>query len=805
MSSNDSSKISFRQITLRIGKKDVSTGLLKMKDYFLSVPIWSTVEQIKIRISEMMGYNLKIIQLFTEKNVELSNKDLIASFDSPFIIKIKQSVSLLGENNQVEEEEEEEDESCDSGHIIKLDEIIARANKKEEKEKNRLLNIKRKRKDEIKCSISPCSPISFDSSGKIISKFKPDDNFNDLFVKEFKYGKCQIFKTKKEVINSMQSQKFPVTQFKDKYQIHQTTLTVETLVIHFDIINNRKKNEQAKELDDDDESKEKNNNNIDDSLYEKEVKEEINEIKKEKIYEQKQENKNDEIYKKYNPFEPKYEKMEQKDEDNILEDYKEVEDINSSEKTKEIKNEQKEKVNKEISKEILTEIKKEKINPKTNIEIKKEKGVSNEKEESKIKEEKKIIEVIPPIDRKMDYFNNIKRFFGRQSLNRREKEEIREIIFSIQDAPLPVKTSRLNVVFDLDNTLIFSNICEINQLKTHFPDVYFFSFSHKNSSLCGNFVYRPGLREFFQKIKKFCNFYVYSLGVESYVKPFVREIEHEFDIKIIKYAARSELYPTAKVLDELEIRYKDTVIIDDQNIPWETGTHIMQRQNTMMRSPYSMKVWYSQIVINSYRFMNAFYLDHDISKFSPEDFTKLNYSKLSEYFQTEPTTSPFIPSLDKNGIPYFIEHEQSSKLQFDYLGNAVEKIWKLMTNSSIQPKNGIPLIRFCTLTNCVFFTKYCCNNDVVDINNMIIACGGEITDKMDNKEISHVLIDRKGYPLFINDKKRAITEKKKYFTRTKIINPKYVFDCYYCLTRMNEDDKEYEINNLFKDESQKLY
>ena len=48
MSSNDSSKISFRQITLRIGKKDVSTGLLKMKDYFLSVPIWSTVEQRKI-------------------------------------------------------------------------------------------------------------------------------------------------------------------------------------------------------------------------------------------------------------------------------------------------------------------------------------------------------------------------------------------------------------------------------------------------------------------------------------------------------------------------------------------------------------------------------------------------------------------------------------------------------------------------------------------------------------------------------------------------------------------------------------
>lgn len=798
MSLNDSSQVSFRQITLRIGKKDVSTGLFKMKDYFLSVPIWSTVEQIKIRISEMMGYSIKIIQLFTEKNVELSNKDLIAGFDSPFIIKIKQSVSLLGQNSKEEEEEEEEDESFGSGHIIKLDEIIERANKKEEKEKNRLLNIKRKRKDEIKSSTIPCSSISFDSSGKIISKFKPDDNFNDLFVKEFKYGKCQIFKTKNEVMNSMKNKNFNVKQFKDKYQIHQTTLSVETLVIHFDIINNRKKNDQTKELAGDGLKpiKEKNdNNNIDIPLQEEEIKEEKIEAKKEERIEQQKEkeSKKDELHIKYNPFKPRYEKMEQKNKEDIIDNYKEVEDINKSETAKEINKEQKDK----LDREILNKNEEEIIPNTTNIETKKEK-------EDEIKKEKKIIEVIPPIDRNYEYYNKIKRFFGRHSLNRKEKEEVREIIFNIQDASLPVKTSKLNVVFDLDNTLIFSNICEINQLKIHFPDVFFFSFSHKNSSLCGNFVYRPGLRDFFQKIKNFCNFYVYSLGVESYVKPFVREIEHEFDIKIIKYAARSELYPGAKVLDELEIGYKDTIIIDDQNIPWETGAHIIQKQNSQTRSPfYSIKVWYAQIIINSYRFLNAFYLDHDISKFSPEDFTKLNYSKLSEYFQTEPTTSPFIPSLDKNGIPYFIEHEQSSKLQFDYLGDAIEKIWKLMANSHIQPKNGISLIRFCTLTNCVFFTKYCCNNDVIDINNMIIACGGEITNKMDNKEISHVVIDRKGYPLFIKDKKRAITEKKKYFTRTKIINPKFVFDCYYCLTRMNEEDKEYEINNLFKDESQK--
>ena len=79
------------------------------------------------------------------------------------------------------------------------------------------------------------------------------------------------------------------------------------------------------------------------------------------------------------------------------------------------------------------------------------------------------------------------------------------------------------------------------------------------------------------------------------------------------------------------------------------------------------------------------------------------------------------------------------------------------------------------------------------IQNMIESLGGEVydPDNIYSNEPTHYLI---GLNLTESDKKELQNIKKNNNNKPLFfVNAKYIFDCYYFLTELNENDEEYEI------------
>lgn len=398
---------------------------------------------------------------------------------------------------------------------------------------------------------------------------------------------------------------------------------------------------------------------------------------------------------------------------------------------------------------------------------------------TKIKKEKRKT-VIPK--EKVDYFSQIKEFFNKNYLTREEKNKVKSIFTSIQNAPMEQSNYRMNIVLDLDNTLLFSQLV-FNNVEINEEDVYTYCMIDRRSSeFNGKFVYRPGLKEFFEATKGFADYYVYSLGIENYVKCLVEELEKKFKIHIKKMIWRNDALGNYKCLEYLGIDVKKTIIIDDQNGPW--------------RMPYgtNSNFNHSHRILNSYRYLNAFYLNHNISRFTLQDFGPLCYTNLTNsLFTLESQTCVCRPlPTDNMNIPFYIEHEFSPKHQFDYFGNVFKKIYKCAVIGRFQPLLSLALTRYCTLINCVFCLGFCLNN-YKEIRDMIISCGGEISTNMSEPNITHFVVDKSGYGVFKSEDRK----KNNAILNTKfVVNPKFVFDSFYLVTKVNEKDPEYAFDKI---------
>lgn len=391
-----------------------------------------------------------------------------------------------------------------------------------------------------------------------------------------------------------------------------------------------------------------------------------------------------------------------------------------------------------------------------------------------------IKKVIPK--EKVDYFAQIKEFFNKHYLTREEKSKVKSIFTSIQNAPMEQSNYRMNIVLDLDNTLLFSQLV-MNNVDINDEDVYTYCIINKrSSSINGKFVYRPGLKEFFEATKGFADYYVYSLGIENYVKCLVEELEKKFKIRIKKMIWRNDALGNYKCLEYLGIDVKKTIIIDDQNGPWRMPYGTNTRFNHSFR------------IVNSYRYLNAFYLNHNISRFTLQDFGPLCYTNLTNsLFTLESQTILCRPlPTDNMNIPFYIEHEFSPKHQFDYLGNVFQQIYKCAVVGKFQPILSLALTRYCTLIDCVFCMGFCLNN-YKEIRDMIISCGGEISDNMSDPNVTHFVVDKSGYGVFKAEERKNNNQ----ILNTKfVVNPKFVFDCFYLVTKVNEKDPEYAFDKI---------
>ena len=189
-----------------------------------------------------------------------------------------------------------------------------------------------------------------------------------------------------------------------------------------------------------------------------------------------------------------------------------------------------------------------------------------------IKEEKYIPK--SQIEDKSDLIKNI---LDSDTLDTKQRGEFSELLLKIKNIDIKnviKENHKLDVVFDLDNTCILGFTVtkeQYDELKQKFPDrdLKLFYFTFNKRVILSVIILRKGLSEFFEFTKPFCNFYISTLGVESYGIEVKLILEKKMGIKFKNFKGRSESEKTTKkLLKDLNLDPIKTIIFDDKIEVW---------------------------------------------------------------------------------------------------------------------------------------------------------------------------------------------------------------------------------------------
>ena len=479
-------------------------------------------------------------------------------------------------------------------------------------------------------------------------------------------------------------------------------------------------------------------------------------------------------------------------------------------------NEKKEKNEKKIEKKGLG---KEKEKEKK-IEKKEKNNVNSNKEvkKSAYLNDKKIYE---------DYLN-LKKIIQCKKLSSEQKEWISNLISRIKSKDIKDinieknsedKLNKLEIVFDLDNTCIFSflsntDILQVQKKKNIFPqkEVKMVSFKFNNKVLYTALIIRKGLKDFLNYVSPLCNFHISTLGAESYGNE-VKDILSEYaGVEFIRYKGRVYSNEYCKNISDLYINSENTVIFDDYLRVWEndnkdneqviTTKYFFDEECAMLNNNINIskeqnkenddKVNEIELFLKSYRTMCY-------NKIKENNKNNVNFDmdwkvqNIIEY-QNIPFYQ-FNSNKDFNDNKCFTaEYLNSPKYQFSYMKDVIKVIYCLKFIFDLDIRLAIKLIKICTLNNMKFDLKYLAYDQKCILTDMIKVCGGILYDKnynysSDDKERIYLVASKRIYEFKKEEIKEELKKNKKYL----LINERFILDTYYFMTdiRNNINDPEY--------------
>ena len=479
-------------------------------------------------------------------------------------------------------------------------------------------------------------------------------------------------------------------------------------------------------------------------------------------------------------------------------------------------NEKKEKNEKKIEKRGLG---KEKEKEKK-IEKKEKNNVNSNKEvkKSAYLNDKKIYE---------DYLN-LKKIIQCKKLSSEQKEWISNLISRIKSKDIKDinieknsedKLNKLEIVFDLDNTCIFSflsntDILQVQKKKNIFPqkEVKMVSFKFNNKVLYTALIIRKGLKDFLNYVSPLCNFHISTLGAESYGNE-VKDILSEYaGVEFIRYKGRVYSNEYCKNISDLYINSDNTVIFDDYLRVWEndnkdneqviTTKYFFDEECAMLNNNINIskeqnkenddKVNEIELFLKSYRTMCY-------NKIKENNKNNVNFDmdwkvqNIIEY-QNIPFYQ-FNSNKDFNDNKCFTaEYLNSPKYQFSYMKDVIKVIYCLKFIFDLDIRLAIKLMKICTLNNMKFDLKYLAYDQKCILTDMIKVCGGILYDKnynysSDNKERIYLVASKRIYEFKKEEIKEELKKNKKYL----LINERFILDTYYFMTdiRNNINDPEY--------------
>ena len=469
--------------------------------------------------------------------------------------------------------------------------------------------------------------------------------------------------------------------------------------------------------------------------------------------------------------------------------------------------------------------------------IKKQKIIKEEKESIKIKEEKEPIKLNEEKNEKSEnihlstIFHNkkvkdnnehLQKIISSQILSTDQKKWLNIFLDEISKTDIKeilVKDKKgidekIELVFDLDNTCIFSflthpncllvknkqNIYSVKNVKT-------ISFNYDNNVLYSMLIIRKGLKEFVQYAKPLCNFHISTLGAEAYGKEIMGILIDYCGIVFDRFKGRQYKNEYEKNISDLYIEKEKTIIIDDNIKVWANSSK--DHDNVIISKFFydeecsleslNENALNNEQINNINLFLSAYrgfsynkIIDNNIDWKNQEI---IEYTLI--YFYQFKKNKSSNDSIHSNYNQCFTaEYLDSKKLQFIYLKNVIKQIYCLKFIYNIDIPLAIKLIRISTLANIIFYLKYLNSEQRKILTDMVKVCGGIIFDK--NKRIRNekvYLIASKNIYEFNKEQIKEDLSMHPYYV---LLNERFILDSFYLMTSLKENinDSEYKFDDF---------
>lgn len=302
---------------------------------------------------------------------------------------------------------------------------------------------------------------------------------------------------------------------------------------------------------------------------------------------------------------------------------------------------------------------------------------------------------------------------------------------------------KIDLVLDLDQTLLYTTPIKNTIDNQTCNDVYQLSLKVSDEhTVKYQVTFRPQLKEFISKISKFCNLYINTQAQKQYAYEVINIMRKDF-----------ELY------------------IEDKNII--TSTSMNYKPKTLSSDITNENFLIIDDTITSW---NEMYYDNIIP--SMKFYSGTNRNCIYHYYFNNGSIFEFDESkrhcYDKDQIVYSAESTISKKKQLMYIYEAVHKSYLLSLIRKIPIKFAFRFIRENVLKDCILYLYI--EDDIEFYKEMIFSMGGAVT--IETSKASHV----------VYGKESIITSETKTFN----VNIKWLYHCYYFVSRMDENDDEYK-------------
>ena len=381
----------------------------------------------------------------------------------------------------------------------------------------------------------------------------------------------------------------------------------------------------------------------------------------------------------------------------------------------------------------------------------------------------------------------------------KQKKEINQLLNKIKEIikkDININNeNKLNIVFDLDNTCVYSLFIHpkyLLELEKRYPenDFKIIKLEYGRQIIYTAFVVRKGLKKFIEETQSFCDFYINTLGANIYGMKIKEILEEIFKIEFKGFKGRKNDSSNNKFLKDLSLEQKNTIIFDDKPTVW-----IRDNDNVIISKYFiDKKIIIDELKNTKNEKNNPEFLSYYPYFFfhqSSENNWKCQKSKYEK-------NNPFYDANNKNC--YSCEYLENEKNQFIYMKEVIKIIYYLVYNHNIYVPDALKIIRYNIFYNCCFnLNFYKANNqhkkDKDILKDIIITCGGIIYEQKKYKENN----DMKYYIVCTNDEyklnKEDIKKRKILIGDSKVISDEYIINSFFFMTKLDNTEYYFDIND----------